>query len=97
MTNIIKYKTFEQYTENDATRLETEFSEPLTSIYKTDKVISDSTPLSYYKNDALPTANDYISLINNIYKSNLNRTITTNAQTFSTDSVNYALTLATLK
>ena len=97
MSNIIKYKTYEQYIQNDVSTLETEFSEPLTSIYKTNKVISDTTPLSYYKNAALPTSRDYIDLINSIYKSNLNRSITTNAQTFSSDSLDYELTLATLK
>lgn len=97
MSNIIKYNAYNDYLSlGDDKFSESDFDNALTSIYKTDKVISDSTPLSYYNNSELPTASSYKNLVNQAYNATSWKSITTNAQTFSSDSLNYQLTLATL-
>lgn len=69
ISNIIKYDAYSKY----AAKLQNPvaFADPLTSIYETGKVLTDNTPITYYKNDAtLSTVEEFKSLVYSSFKSN---------------------------
>ncbi len=96
-SNIVKYNAYTKYINDTYTSIENDYANELTAIYKSSSAITNDLPLSYYSSSSTITKNELKNVINNAWSANQYKSIETSGnQNYSSNAINYQLTLATL-
>ena len=96
-SNIVKYNAYTKYINDTQSSIESTYANELTAIYKSSSAFTSDLPLTYYSSSKPITANQLKDAINNAWNSNQYKSIeTSGSQNYSSNAINYQLTLATL-
>lgn len=96
-SNIVKYNAYTKYINDTQSSIESDYANELTAIYKSSSVLTSDLPLTYYSSSKTITAAQLKDVINNAWNSSQYKSIETGgSQNYSSNVINYQLTLATL-